>query len=271
MDKLPPVDRYLELNLRECGKEKCIPDKKIHFTPKNYHLFHYVMAGKGFFILNNRKYELKKGDIFYIPPLSEPDYYPSNKEPWTYAWVGFNGLYSEDYVLQTGLSNQNPIYHEKINLPLKDYFNALIERHNEINYLDLKCLGYFHLLIATMIESNEEINEILSKKQRYVNNAKEFIHNNYQFEVSVEDIANSIGITPNYLANIFQEVCNISPKQYLTEIRMKQANLLITNKKEFKIKDIALMVGYKNQLHFSSEFKKYNKKSPLDYRKEQNL
>jgi AraC-like DNA-binding protein len=66
------------------------------------------------------------------------------------------------------------------------------------------------------------------------------------------------------LANIFQKNVNISPKQYLIDTRMARAKLLLKTK-QYKIKDVSRMVGYKNQLHFSNEFKRYYGVSPLNY------
>ena len=49
---------------------------------------------------------------------------------------------------------------------------------------------------------------------------------------------------------------------------MEKAISLLKNT-SFKVKDVSLMVGYKNQLHFSNEFKKVTGKSPLNYLKEE--
>ena len=57
-----------------------------------------------------------------------------------------------------------------------------------------------------------------------------------------------------------------SPKEYLTTVRMEQAKKMLSTHR-YKIKEVGKFVGYKNQLHFSSEFKKYTGKSPLQYSK----
>lgn len=75
-------------------------------------------------------------------------------------------------------------------------------------------------------------------------------------EVSVSDVAKYIGITSRYLANIFKEMSNSSPKQYITERRMKKAEELITTT-EIPMKEIAKIVGYEDPLSFSKSYKAY--------------
>ena len=58
----------------------------------------------------------------------------------------------------------------------------------------------------------------LSLAEAHINAAKEYIQNNYQFNLSVEDVAHNVGVTSNYLANIFAEHGN--------EEEVKKANEL---------------------------------------------
>jgi len=55
-DNVKPIDRinYLELTLNECGREKCSPLKRINSYAKGWHVFHYIVSGKGTFVLEDR-------------------------------------------------------------------------------------------------------------------------------------------------------------------------------------------------------------------------
>ena len=123
--------------------------------------------------------------------------------------------------------------------------------------LDIKCLGLAYQLILELINKNMlEKKEHLSFVHTHILNTKQYIYNNYQFSISVNDIASNVGVSPNYLANIFQEYEHMTTKQFLIKVRMENAkSLQLTNK--YKIKEIAKNVGYANQLYFSNEFKKY--------------
>ncbi len=263
------ADQYIELNLRECGREKCIPDKVFSFTVKNYHLFHYVVAGEGFLEMAGQKYALKKGHIFYVPPGVQPLYYPSKEDPWTYIWLGFNGSSSGKFLSESGITKDTPIVKDRNDLVLKGLFEDIFERYQTSGFLDLKCLGLaYQIFDALLCMSPKRSEAPLNSKQRLINETKDFVANNYQFAITIDDIASSVGVTPNYLANIFASELSTSPKRYLTDFRMEKACLLLKTQ-GYKVKEIGLLVGYKNQLHFSSEFKKNLGVSPLEYRRRQ--
>lgn len=262
------ASKYIELNLRESGREKCIPDKIFTFTPKNYHLFHYIISGKGAYTYNGVTTTLKAGQIFYIAPGEKPVYGPDKFEPWSYIWVGFSGSNADELLRLSGISQKNPFYSDK-ERELKFLFDSIAQNKNHDGTFNLISLGYLYEVLAIMIRNNKDIvlDEKISAKLNHINSAKEFILNNYQFEITVEDIAKSVGVSPNYLANIFAEYEKCSPKKYLTKIRMEHAALLLGMNK-YKIKEVAKMVSYSNQLHFAASFKLYYGISASEYMKQ---
>lgn len=252
----------LELKLLECGKEKCVANKKFSFTPKEYHLFHYVVSGKGYFIDNGKKYSLKRGHIFYISPGEGRHYFPDDEDPWTYIWLGFDGTMAQSFLNRSGFSKTNSLFYDGEAHPLKDLFNGLYDVYQYAGFLNLECLGFGYQIFSRMMNLFSEETR-LSDRERHLHNAKEFMHNNYQFDITILDIATNVGVSPNYLSSIFSDFEGISTKQFLTKIRMEKAlQLLETN--QLKVKKIAELVGYKNQLHFSGEFKKYYGYSPTN-------
>ena len=93
---------YNELSLYECGKEDCLKEKTISLTKKTYHLFHFVINGKGTLVLNNKTYNLSKGSLFYIPSNTDAIYYSDREDPWSYEWIGFDGVYVNEYLESQG-------------------------------------------------------------------------------------------------------------------------------------------------------------------------
>ena len=261
-ERILRADAGQDLNLFECGKEKCCPIKDIVSFAKPYHVLHFVLNGKGFLELGQVRYELGKGDFFYIPPHLEAHYYPDAKEPWTYTWIGFSGETGERFLRLCGISPQHPVFSAVRDNSLNDFFNELVYHYNHVGYLDIECLGYAYILFARIAEHRLATSlRALTPKESHVKEAKEFIAYNFQFPITVQNIADSVNLSTNYLSNIFQETLGISPKQYLTKYRMDRACVLLSDG-QMKIKDIAPRVGYKNQLHFSGEFKKIKGLSP---------
>ena len=265
MNELIDARNYRDLSVFECGKEECVKDKEIFLTKKKYHLFHYVVSGRGTLVLNKKEYHISRGTIFFIPRDTDAMYYPDRDNPWYYIWVGFDGDKVDEMLNQLSIGIDNPLIYDSQKI-LRLHFDSVISHFNRAGRLDIYAVGSMYKLFGEMfylLEGNVTGNSIKITIQL----AKEFIHNNYQFNISVIDIARNANVTPNYLSTIFKREEGISTKQYLTKVRMKKASsLLIVD--GLSIKEVARLVGYSNQLHFSSEFKKYYGYSPLHYLKE---
>lgn len=256
---------YIELNLRECGREACIPDKIFEFTPKTYFLFHYVVSGKGTLVVGKETFHLHHGDLFYIAPGTRPTYTPDHDDPWTYLWLGFDGSVAPQFLALAGLDETHPIYHDSDGR-LKDCFDSIYNEFIAMGRFDLTCLGQAYTLFGELCEKSPLNEPALTPAEGHILAAKDFIYNNYQYPISVNDIATNVGVTPNYLANIFAQCEQSSPKKFLIEVRMKNA-LIFLKSGAYKINEVGRKVGYPNQLHFSSEFKRYYGVSPLNYMK----
>ncbi|HMM00298.1 MAG TPA: AraC family transcriptional regulator [Bacilli bacterium] len=259
-------DGFSDLELKECGREICIPNKVFHFTSKTYYLVHYIIDGEGSLSLNGKNYHLKKGMAFFFEPFSEPEYHPDQKNPWTYVWIGFTGNQVKGMLDSLGIDGFNPIYFDGEGT-LANYFEMIYHRFQERGIIDISCIGIFYQVLGDMLYRKERLLEEVSKPKRHIVAAITFIANNYQFKISIEDIANNVGVTPNYLAGLFKDTYGISVKRFLTEYRMDKAKLLLRNG-AYNVKAVAKLVGYDNQLHFSGEFKKNVGVAPMEYIKE---
>ena len=253
---------YVELAISECGKEECVKNKVVCLGEREFHLFHYVLLGKGTLQINGKEYHLSKGNIFYIPAGAIAYYYPNKDDPWVYEWVGFTGTRVDSYLEALNLSADHPVLLDR-NKTYRPFFNSIIKRYVNNGYSDISSLGALYQLFGEMIYEKEGT-QTMSKTSVTVQLAKDFIRNNYRTDITIEEIAKNANVTPNYLSAIFQKEEKMTTKRYLTKIRMTQAMSLLQSGK-MKVKDVSEAVGYPNQLHFSNEFKKYFGKSPISY------
>lgn len=84
---------------------------------------------------------------------------------------------------------------------------------------------------------------------------------------TLQELSEQFDIALTSLKNCFKTVYGEPIFTYMREYRMNYAATLLKSKKEFKIADIAGLVGYDNHGKFSSAFKQEMGKTPLDYRK----
>lgn len=259
----------LDIKLFECGYEQTVAKKIFSFTPKDYYVVHLVVCGRGFLTTNNKTYKLKKGALFFIAPDEHPHYYPDQNEPWTYVWLGFSGATFTNNISLIEAISKHPVLYDDEAQSLKTVMMALFRSYNKTGVFDLYAMGYACQFLATLFKINKQEKAEISRINQHYNHACQYIDNNYPFQISIKDIAANVGVTPNYLSNIFQLTSGISTKTHLYNIRMAKAKslLLETN---FLVHEIAQKVGFLNPLYFSTAFKKCCGYSPATYRKNAN-
>lgn len=91
------------------------------------------------------------------------------------------------------------------------------------------------------------------------------LHRNYARPISRREVAESVGVSEDYLSRVFSRELNISPWDYLNRYRILQSRHLLSNTTE-TIGSIARQVGFKDQAYFSRVFHKVTGVSPQGYR-----
>lgn len=88
--------------------------------------------------------------------------------------------------------------------------------------------------------------------------------------IRIEDIACSLGISNGHALDVFRQVYGLSPRRYLSELKLNQAKVLI-QQPDRSLYSIATTLGYSSLSHFSRQFKRWTGLSPLQYRSQSQL
>ena len=94
--------------------------------------------------------------------------------------------------------------------------------------------------------------------------AKRILEENYDDEVSLEELSRNLGISQGHLSRSFKKETGMSPIDYLTQFRIIQACTMLKN--GMKTAEIASAVGLPDPKYFSRVFKKVKGQSPSEYR-----
>jgi two-component system response regulator YesN len=109
-------------------------------------------------------------------------------------------------------------------------------------------------------------NTVVGKSKDSIDQVVEFIDRNYMKDIGVAQIANDLGLTPNYLSQRFRNKTGTTFVRYLTKLRITRAKELLADP-SLQIQEIARNVGYTSSRHFSSLFKLQEGRTPSEFRK----
>lgn len=235
---------------------------------RDVYAIHYIVSGKGYYLVNQTCYELCEGESFLIFPDTQVFYYPKGDDPWEYVWVEFRGDEAKELVSLTNLSVTSPITEAippEIALDLRTYYD-IPEAYKMERYELERGSAKLRLLLSYYIEHFPK--NCLPATVDYVQAAKQFLKINYwKSELSIADVVQHVNIDRTYLFRLFKESTGMSVHRYLTTYRIRRACELLKSS-ELSMKTVACSVGYPDQMYFSKIFKRIMNITPSQYQKE---
>ncbi|MGB4658266.1 MAG: response regulator [Mobilitalea sp.] len=110
------------------------------------------------------------------------------------------------------------------------------------------------------------IEEKSNTSQLPIRKAKQYINENYMRQISLEEVAEAIELSPPYLSSLFKKEIGINFSDYLIFCRIEASKDLLKNGNH-QISLIAEEVGYTDAKYFSKTFYKIVGLKPTEYRK----
>lgn len=267
-----PNERFVDLSLYQYGWEQCDPLHSYGPYIRNHYLFHYIISGSGKLLSTDSKgftqeYQIRSGQGFLICPKQTNTYCADQEHPWEYTWIEFDGLRVREMLNLAGLSFDSPLYRSNakdISHELKKEMVYIAEHSQESSF---HLIGHLYLALDYLTRSSSSRVTMKGGKLSdfYIREAMSFIEQNFQNDITVEDISEFCNLNRSYFGKIFHDSVGVSPQQFLINYRMTKAAELLKLTK-LSIRDISNAVGYPNQLHFSRAFKKVYDVSPKQWR-----
>ena len=123
-----------------------------------------------------------------------------------------------------------------------------------------------HNQLFDMLNDYFDDSKEFANSSRTIINIIEYIKTNYSNpKLTVEEIADSVFITPNYMNTVFKKKFGTTVWQYITNFRINKAKELLSDS-NIRLNDISKLVGYSDPGYFSKAFKKNTQMTPKLYR-----
>lgn len=265
----------LDLCLTYCGWEVCDPGHRCGPNKRISHVLHIVEYGRGMLEIDGCRYRLGSGDAFLIFSGVEAWYEADMDHPWTYHWVGFEGMTAQEVIQASGFSRGKPVRRIDCMENICKYIDTMITSQKLVFENELKRNGLLLLLMSELIADNRAACQREGKPfpshrypaSAYVENAMDYIASNFDKQLKISKLADHIGVNRSYLASIFKNKIGCSPQEYLINFRIEKAKTLLKTE-DIQVNEVAARVGYGDPLTFSKVFKSRTGRSPREYREE---
>ena len=256
---------HVEMAIFNCGREHCAPLHSWGPAVRDHYLIHLVVGGHGFYRVGEQEYSLGPGDLFLLRPGQLAGYMASEDDPWEYCWVGFTGAYAAKLVQHPPLTEQTLVFHSGEPEPLRQALESIFEARGPRPENEAAMVGNLYLFLAELMhQAAEKEIRAPSAGSQYVLSAIKYIQFNYSHEITIDDIARTVGVSRSHLYRLFMSNVGQSPIDYLTAYRIGEACNLLKNS-QLSIAEIAASVGFSDKFYFSRVFKKSMGMPPSRY------
>jgi AraC-like DNA-binding protein len=132
--------------------------------------------------------------------------------------------------------------------------------------LVLTALGELISSYMVVYRSNAEFSEPVEMIRSAI------MHNYEKADFALDQAIRELPFHYDYLRKLFKKEVGVSPLEYMTSLRMKSAETLLTAMwtNEYSVSEIARMCGFEDSLYFSRVFKKYYGCSPSNFARNRN-
>lgn len=269
-----PNEHFLDIRPYQYGWEKCAPLHSFGPFVRNHYLFHYIISGRGMLYSHSangeiHEYSLEANQGFLICPGQINMYTADEKDPWKYVWIEFDGMRAEECLLLAGLKQDQPIYQPQSIEAGELLQNRMLYFSENSAKSPMHLVGSLYLFLDELIEYSASKQSIDEKNTQdfYINEAVVYIQQNYNRELTIDEVAGFCKLNRNYFSRKFKKMMGCTPQEFLIRQRLTNAAELM-RLTDLPIKTIAAQCGYPNQFHFSQAFKKCYGLPPQEWRKQ---
>jgi len=217
----------------------------------------YNPEGEGWFQSDHcPRTRLKAGDMFLLFPGEWHTYHPDSHTGWKSHWIGFKGKNIDDRVKAGFLTPEKPIYHIGYSSVIESlYRKAYDTAVEEAAYSQQLMAGLVNLLIGEMysLERNIAFNKNHAQVAM-IGKARLRISDTLESGVTIQQIAEELGVSYSNFRKLFKEYTGLSPATYQQELRLRRAKELLTTT-DLSIKEIAYRLNFESPDYFSAKFK----------------
>lgn len=143
---------------------------------------------------------------------------------------------------------------------MSDVFISNIERMTQVLPIQAAVVEYEREFARAVEQVKHD-----SEHNRYVERAKEYVAEHIDESIRVVQIGEALGINENYLTGLFHKYEGITLQHYIRKEKVRQAKELLLYS-SYSCSEIAALLCFSTQSHFSSAFKREVGMTPAKYR-----
>lgn len=254
--------KFADIKLERCTLKEYLPAQDEKITVSKGCTFIIILNGKGTLSSYDKRFKLIKGYAALVPHGYSVQVKSDTLEPLTAILLKLNGDALKSIISTIERKENGILMNISDDTKIAESAMDILTECSKPYHSDFSILYKFFEFINNL-ELHYSDKKIPSKNA-YMARAIEYIEQNYNKNISVESIADLLGIERSYLSRLFKTYKNKSTQNYIIDFRINRAKRLF-EEEDMNVSQVSAAVGYTNIYCFSRIFKSRVGIPPKEY------
>ncbi len=236
--------------------------------PFGFPLFQWIqtISGCGLLESPHGSWKSATGQGVLLYPDEEHTYY-AVEEPWYVHWISFSGhdVLNMLHYLDMKATGVYTVTNTAITSSRIRKALQILQSDYPLRGIDGSATVYA-LLLDFLKYIQPEGGDSRDNHVQRLKPALDLIEDKLHQPLTLEHLASTIGVTPQYFCDLFRSVTSHRPTDYINQRRVDRAKELLFREPLTRVHDIGRRVGFESDSYFSTVFRKYEGVSPRKFR-----
>lgn len=243
---------------------------------------HYVKEGTGSVFYDNETHPLQSGDVFLMAPYNQHKQFVNSEGMTEYSLrfdikkLGYfpnnpTACEESDSIMNLLKITSNRIFHEAYDI--EEFFERAFHEayYKQPGFYITVKQSIMEIIIYTARKEFQDVKPYdgydfptRSTEASQMELLTQYIRDNIASHLTNTVLAQYVHISERQLHRLIKKQLDLSPHQYVTQLRINYVKHLMHNK-TYSLKSISEMAGFSSEFHLSTAFKKYEKVTPSEY------
>lgn len=226
-------------------------------------------SGVGRLIVDGKEYTIGKDQGIFLLPDETHEYYAESAEDWVVDWIALTGSGIADFFQDTARMTGSGVFFIEQPDDVREAMEKLMDparSPNPIRTIDVSAQTYAFLMTLLKNVSASGTKSVIDRYSRLIP-ILNYIEEHYAKNITLKDLSDLLGVTPQHLCTLFRKTMNIRIFEYINLVRIKKSKEFLLNNAAVAIRDVAHANGFEDVSYFCYIFKRIEKATPGEFRK----
>jgi AraC-like DNA-binding protein len=218
--------------------------------------------------MGGREQEIHEGDSMIIFP-DVPHHYFAQDGPMIVSWIAFDGFQTTSLLKSVGIETSG-IYRFGNNRSIHEAIGKTIELQDcPMTEQGIQGSQRVYAFLLTLLKGYSKSGGNVRARESFkkIKPALEYMEEHLSEPIGIEEIADSMDVSPQHFCLLFKSALQQRPFEYLNSLRLNHGKNLLVDKPILPLKEVSRLSGYANHSYFCQLFKKQERLTPAEFRK----